>query len=90
MYSKFIKCLRDLCFNYEEFERVELESGVTAYNVVKVYNNFKYLYFEFAGSYSNDIFAIYVWDGTGHIFQVIKRRQEYLMIFELANIINNM
>lgn len=88
MYNKFIKCLRDLCFNYEEFERVDFESGVTAYNVVKVYNNFNYLYFEFAGAYGNDSFAIYVWDATGHIFKVIKRKQDYLMIFEVANIIN--
>lgn len=90
MYNKFIKCLRDLCFKYEEFERVELESGVTAHNVVKVHNNFNYLYFEFAGLYGNDSFAIYVWDGRGNVVRVIKRKQEYLMIFELANIINNM
>lgn len=86
MYNKFINCLNEMCFEYEELESIYFaKKNFTVFNVVKVHNNFSDLYFEFC-----EDGYVHAWDSTGKLVHIMAKKKDYIMIFELSWAVNNM
>lgn len=86
MYKKVIECLKDMAYNFNEYEKVNFSKRqFSIYNVVMVEKeNHQCVYLEFKENGS-----IWVWSIDGHYQYEIRPNVYYKMIFELGWILNN-
>lgn len=86
MYKKVIECLKDMAYNFNEYEKVSFsKKQFSIYNVIKVEkNNLQCVYLEFKENGS-----IWVWDIDGKYQYEIRPNAHYKMIFELGWVLNN-
>lgn len=86
MYNKVKKALESMAYDFMECESMRFKNGVKlseGFQVKKSYT--ERVYIEIAGEGD-----IKVWNGlTGEYLFIIRKRETYLMMFELGWVLNN-
>lgn len=86
MYKKVIECLKDMAYDFQEYEAVHFtKRDFSIHNVIGVEkNNLQHVYLEFREDGSIGVWSIY-----GDYQYEIKSNDHYKMTFELGWILNN-
>ena len=85
MYSKVKKCLESMGYEFFECKRVELNTGVILSNGFRLDKPYKEVYIEM-----DDNGDINIWDyKNGSLVYIIINAALYVMMFELACVLNN-
>lgn len=85
MYNKVKKCLESMGYEFFECERVELNTGFTLSNGFRFDKPYKEVYIEM---YANG--DINIWNyKSGSLEYIIINAEFYVMMFQLACVLNN-
>ena len=86
MYNKVIECLKEYGYYFYEYDKVFFEEmGFHIYNVIGVENDSDGYYLE-----CDSEGDIVVWNIFGKVVNVVYKKDQYKMIFELGRVLERL